>query len=74
MPIGGAGHSDDHAPGAKPWRLATELRTLIAAYPLCGSALTDTMDNPSEECPTKLIDTHSHPKKIPVLYNQSYTT
>ena len=42
------------APRAIPWHYAVELRTLSVAYPLCGSALTDATDNPSEKYPTKL--------------------
>ena len=34
---------------------AAELRTLSVTYPLCGSALTNTMDNPSEMCLLKNI-------------------
>ena len=40
--------------------LCHELCTLLATYPLCGSALTDTMDNLVEKCPFKL-------KKLPVF-------
>ena len=39
--------------GARLWHYAAELRTLSVTYPLCGSALTDTTDNPSEMCPQK---------------------
>ena len=35
---------------------ATELPTLSVTYPLCGSAVTDTKDNPSEMFPLKLTD------------------
>ena len=42
--------------GARLWYYAAELRTLSVTYPLCGPALTDTMDNPSEMCPLKLTD------------------
>ena len=41
---------------ARLWHYAAELRTLSVTYPLCGSALTDTTDNPSEMCPLKLTD------------------
>ena len=34
----------------------TELHTLLVTYPLCGSALTDTMDNSSGKHVTKLSD------------------
>ena len=50
-----------HAPRAKIWHYATELRTL-----LCGSALTNTTDNLSEMCPLKLADFFLF------LYHQSY--
>ena len=56
MPFGGAGHLSDqifHAPRSQAWHYAAELRTLSVTYPLCGSALTDTTDNPSEMCPLK---------------------
>ena len=44
-----------HAPEAKLRHYAAELRTLSVTYPLCGSsALTSTMDSPSEVCPLKL--------------------
>ena len=42
--------------GARLWHYAAELRTLSVTYPLCGSALTDTTDNPFEMCPLKLTD------------------
>ena len=42
--------------GARLLHYATELRTLSVTYPLCGSVLTDTTDNPSEMCPLKLTD------------------
>ena len=42
--------------GARLWHYAAELRTLSVTYPLCGSALTYTMDNPSEMCPLKLTN------------------
>ena len=42
--------------GARLWHYAAELRTLSVTYPLCGSALTITTDNPSEMCPLKLTD------------------
>ena len=48
MPFGGAGHLSDqifHAPEAKLWYYATELRTLLVTYPLCVLALTNTADN-----------------------------
>ena len=54
MPFGGADHLSDqifHAP-----RNAAKLRTLSVTYPLCGSALTDPTDNPSEMRPLKLTD------------------
>ena len=57
MPFGGAGHLSVqifHAPDAKLWHYAAELRTLSATYPLCGLALTNTTDNPSEMCLLKL--------------------
>ena len=41
--------------GARLWHYAAELRTLSVTYPLCGSALTDTTDNPLM-CPLKLTD------------------
>ena len=40
--------------GARLWHYAAELRTSSVTNPLCGSALTDTTDNPSEICPLKL--------------------
>ena len=49
------------------WQYAPELRTLLVTYRLCGSALTDTMDNPSEICPLKLTDF------CLFLYHRSYT-
>ena len=57
IPFGRVGHLGDqifHVPGAKLWHFAAELRTLSFTYPLCGSALTNTTDNPSEMCPPKL--------------------
>ena len=40
------------APGAMPYlHYISEL-----TYPLCGSAFTNTADNPSEMCPLKLAD------------------
>ena len=57
--FGGAGHLGDqifHAPGARLWHYAAELHTLSGPYPLCGSALTNTTDNPFEMCPLKLTD------------------
>ena len=54
-----SGHSSDHifhAPVAKLWHYAAELRTLSVTYHLCGSALTNTTDNLSEMCPLKLTD------------------
>ena len=42
--------------GARLWHYAAELHTLSVTYPLCGSALTNTTDNPSEMCPLKLTD------------------
>ena len=42
--------------GARLWHYTAELRTLSVTYPLCGSALTYTTDNPSEMCPLKLTD------------------
>ena len=59
MPFGGADDLGDqifYAPGAKLWHYAAELRTLSVMYPLCGSALTDTTDIPSEMYPLKLTD------------------
>ena len=59
MPFGGAGHLGDqifHPPGARLWHYAAELHTLSVTYPLCGLALTDTTDNLSEMCQTKLRD------------------
>ena len=59
VPFGGASHISDqifHAPGAKLWHYAVQLRTLSVAYPLCCSALTNTTDNPSETRPLKLTD------------------
>ena len=40
--------------GARHWHYAAELHTLSVTYPLCGLALTNTTDNPSEMCPLKL--------------------
>ena len=57
--FGGVGHLSDqifHAPGAKYWHYAAELRTLSVTYLLCGSPLTDTMDILSQMCPLKLTD------------------
>ena len=54
-------------PKARLWRHATELRTLSVAYPLCGSALTNTKDNPSEKWPLKLTDF------CLLLYHQLYS-
>ena len=54
--LGRAGHLSDqifHAPRSQVWHYGTELRTLSVTYPLCGSALTNTTDNPSEMCPLK---------------------
>ena len=56
-----------HAPGAKPWHYAADLHTLSVLYPLCGSALTDTTNNPSEMCPPRLTDF------CLFLYHQLYT-
>ena len=42
--------------GARLWHYAIELRTLSVTYPLCGSALTDTTDNPSDMWPLKLTN------------------
>ena len=59
MSFGGAGHLSGqifHAPGAKLWHDAAELYTLSVAYPVCGLALTNTTDNPSEMSPLKLTD------------------
>ena len=70
MPFGGAGHLGDqifHVPRARLWHYAAELRTLSVTYHLCGSALTDTTDNPSEMCPLKLTDF------CLFLYHRSYT-
>ena len=38
------------------WHYADELSTLSVTYPLCGLALTNTMENLSEMCPLKLTD------------------
>ena len=68
--FGGAGHLCHqifHAPGARLWHYATELRTLSVTYPLCCSALTDSTDNPSEMFPLKLTDF------CLFLYHWSYT-
>ena len=54
--------------GARLWHYAAELRTLSVTYLLCGSALTDTTNNPSEMCPLKLTDF------CLFLYHQYYTT
>ena len=43
--------------GARLWHNAAKLLTFSVTYPLCGSALTDTMDNPSEMWSLKLTDT-----------------
>ena len=70
MPLGGTGHLGDHIfmpLGARLWHYAAELRNLSVTYPLCGSALTDTMNNPSEMCPLKLTDFGLF------LYHRSYT-
>ena len=70
MPFGGADYSSDqifHAPGAKPWHYAAELRTLSVTYFLRGLALTNTTDNESEMCPLKLT------YFCLFLYHQSYT-
>ena len=59
MPFGGADHLSDqifHAPGAKLWHYAAELRTLSVTNTLCGLAFTNTTDNLSEMCPLKLTD------------------
>ena len=49
MHFGGAGHLGDQISHAQAfWHYAVELRALSVTYPLCGSALTDTTDNPSE--------------------------
>ena len=45
-----------HAPGAKLWHYAAELRTLSVTFPLCGLAVTNTADNLSEMCQLKLRD------------------
>ena len=68
--FGGAGHFCDQiffAPGAEPWHFATEHRTL-RENPLCGSALTDTIDNLDEMSPLKFTDF------CLFLYHQLYTT
>ena len=46
--------SDFPCPWSQLWHFSSELRTLSATYPLCGSALTHATDNPSEMCPLKL--------------------
>ena len=59
VPFGRAGHLSDHifhASEAKLWLYEPELCTLSVTYPLCGTALTNTMDNPSEMCQLKLTD------------------
>ena len=53
--------------GARLWHYASEHRTLSVIYPLCGSALTDTTDNPSDMCPLKLTGF------CLFLYHRSYT-
>ena len=53
--------------GARLWLYADELRTLSVAYPLCGSALTDTTYNLSEMGPLKLTDF------CLFMFHQSYT-
>ena len=57
--FGRVGHLSDsifHASEAKHWHYAAELCTLSVTYPLCGSAITNTTNNPSEMCPLKLTD------------------
>ena len=59
MPFGKAGHLKTqicHDLGAKLWHYAAELHTLSDTYPLCGLALTNTMDDQSEMCPLTLAD------------------
>ena len=53
--------------GASLWHYAAELCTLSVTYPLGGSALTDTTDNPSEMCQLKVTDF------CLFLHHQSYT-
>ena len=60
-------------PGFKPRHYAAGLGNFSVKCQLCGSALADTLDDPSEKYPTKLTAIHSNPEKMPVLYNQSYT-
>ena len=55
MPFGGV-TSFSMPLGARLWHYAAELHTLSVTYPLCGLALTNTTDNPSEMCPLKLTD------------------
>ena len=57
--FGGAGFLSDQtflAPEAKLGHYAAELRTLSVTNHLCGLALTNTTDNPSEMCPLKLTE------------------
>ena len=49
--------------GARLWHYTAELRTLSVTYPLCGWALTDTTEDPSEMGPLKLTYV-----LLPVLY------
>ena len=50
VPFSGASRLSDHIFHA-PWS-----RTLSITYPLCGLALANITDNPSEMCPPKLTD------------------
>ena len=56
--------------GVKPWHYGAELPNLMVTYPLCGSGLTDTLDNLSDKWPNKHIDMHYPPEKMPILYYQ----
>ena len=70
VPFGRASYSSEwifHAPGAKLWHNATELRTLSVIYPWCGLTLTKTTDNLSKICPIKLTDF------CLFVYHRSYT-
>ena len=44
--------------------LLTELCTPSVTHPWCGSAFTDTTDNLSEKCRTRLTEIYSHPEKM----------
>ena len=53
---------------------ARRVASWTSTYPCCGSSFTDTTDNPSGMCPSKItIGTHSHPEKMPDLNHHSYT-